>query len=150
MMVVLVTQLTAKPYNKTMNVTKLASKKLQQLFGRTDLNKFEYLFKNLILYDNILKTNGGVLCNMRLVKLICERAREYDVEILGVETSMDCDIPLKFFVWEDYSHLEQSPEWVVIAMEDFFKQYPATLLFFTISIPEKRLAELSKMTGLEY
>lgn len=133
-----------------MNVTKLANKKLEQILGQTDVDKFEYLFKNLVLFDNILKTNGGVLCNMRLVKLICERARENDVEILGVETSMDCDIPLQIFVWEDYSHLEQSPEWVVIAMEDFFKHYPATLLFFTISIPEMRVAEVSKMTALEY
>ncbi len=118
--------------------------------GVTEKDHFEINFRNLILYHNVIKTNGGVLCNSRLVQLICERAKMYGVEILGVETSMDGDFPLHIFVQEDYSHLEQSPEWVVIAMEDFFKQYPATLLFFTISIPKDRVAELSRMTGLKY
>jgi len=133
-----------------MKITQLAQKKLSQLIWRTEHDNFEIRFRNLILYHDVIKTNGGVLCNRRLVQMICERAKRYEVEILGVETSMDGDIPLHIFVWEDYSHLKPSPEWVITAMNDFFKQYPATLLFFTISIPEDRFAELSRMTGLEY
>lgn len=129
--------------------TKLARKKLNQIFQLDSKTQFEISIRNSVLYGDLIKTSGGVLCTEPIVSEMCRKASDYGIDIIGIETSINTDIPLQVFAWEEYAEYDDSPFWCTIPLLPLFSLSPELVLRFYIDIPVENLEHLSRITGIE-
>jgi nucleoside phosphorylase len=66
----------------------LVSKKLSGFLHSGKIETIEAFILDTILYKDLRKENGGVLCDMETIKTIVHRANTLKIEILGIETRL--------------------------------------------------------------
>lgn len=133
-----------------MNSTLLARKKLSQVFGSTPMDRFEMAFRNQILYRDLKKDKGGIICNQESIDNICKTAMDWEVDIIGVETSTESPNGLEVFTWENYFDNELSTFWCLKALKPLLERIPNPILRFYINIPYESISKISESTGIPY
>ncbi len=136
-----------------MKSTRLAKMKLTNLIGKNAKREFETTLRSLLLYDGMTERNGFIKCTSEDVWVIAFRAWYYGINIIGVESDIDEDIPFYDFCVEDHvddSNIlgERNPSyWIIKAVMPIVIKHPNLSLRFYIEVPKPNIPVLEKVVS---
>lgn len=133
-----------------MEISRMAAKKIERLQGLTNIDEFESDFKSQILFNGIDQNHLGVIVDSDTLDVIITRCEKYYIDLIGVETNIDSDIPYYDLTYEDYVAKPPGSSWCKPYINELIRKYGPIPLIFHIDITELGCVFLKILTGIPF